>query len=53
MAFSNRFFAFLRAINGGQTNFILKNDLRLPFAESGAVWADTYITSGNVAFDCP
>jgi len=47
-----RYVAFLRAVNGGQTNTILKEDLRSLFTESGAGWAETYITSGNVVFEC-
>ena len=47
-----RYVALLRAVNGGQTNTILKDDLRSLFAESGAAWAETYITSGNVVFEC-
>jgi len=42
----------LRAVNGGQVNTILKEDLRSLFTESGAGWAETYITSGNVVFEC-
>jgi len=47
-----RYVAFLRAVNGGQINTILKEDLRSLFSETGAAWAETYITSGNVVFDC-
>jgi uncharacterized protein (DUF1697 family) len=47
-----RYVALLRAINGGQVNTIPKEDLRSVFAESGAGWAETYITSGNVVFEC-
>jgi uncharacterized protein (DUF1697 family) len=47
-----RYVAFLRAVNGGQVNTILKNDLRSLFTESGAGWAETYIGSGNVVFEC-
>jgi uncharacterized protein (DUF1697 family) len=48
-----RYVAFLRAVNGGQVNTILKEDLRSLFSETGAAWAETYITSGNVIFECP
>jgi uncharacterized protein (DUF1697 family) len=48
-----RYVALLRAVNGGQVNTILKEDLRSLFTESGAGWAETYITSGNVVFECP
>jgi uncharacterized protein (DUF1697 family) len=47
-----RYVAFLRAVNGGQVNTILKEDLRSLFTESGGGWAETYITSGNVVFEC-
>ena len=47
-----RYVAFLRAVNGGQINSILKEDLRSLFTESGAGSAETYITSGNVVFEC-
>jgi uncharacterized protein (DUF1697 family) len=47
-----RYVAFVRAVNGGQVNTILKEDLRSLFSETGAAWAETYITSGNVVFDC-
>ena len=47
-----RYVAFLRAVNGGQINTILKEDLRSLFTESGAGWAETYIASGNVVFEC-
>ena len=47
-----RYVALLRAVNGGQVNTILKEDLRSLFTESGAGWAETYITSGNVVFEC-
>jgi uncharacterized protein (DUF1697 family) len=47
-----RYVAFVRAVNGGQVNTILKEDLRSLFTETGAAWAETYITSGNVVFDC-
>jgi uncharacterized protein (DUF1697 family) len=47
-----RYVAFLRAVNGGQVNTILKEDLRSLFTESGANWAETYIASGNVVFEC-
>jgi uncharacterized protein (DUF1697 family) len=47
-----RYVAFLRAVNGGQINTILKDDLRSLFSESGAGWAETYIGSGNVVFEC-
>jgi uncharacterized protein (DUF1697 family) len=47
-----RYVAFLRAVNGGQINTILKADLRSLFSETGAAWAEAYITSGNVVFDC-
>jgi len=49
---SCRYVAFLRAVNGGQINTILKDDLRSLFTESGAGWAETYIGSGNVVFEC-
>ncbi|HTD13533.1 MAG TPA: DUF1697 domain-containing protein [Chthoniobacterales bacterium] len=48
----SRYVAFLRAVNGGQVNTILKEDLRSLFTESGAGWAETYIGSGNVVFEC-
>jgi uncharacterized protein (DUF1697 family) len=48
-----RYVALLRAVNGGQVNAIVKDDLRSLFTESGAGWAETYITSGNVVFECP
>jgi uncharacterized protein (DUF1697 family) len=47
-----RYVAFLRAINGVKINTILKADLRSLFIESGAHWVETYIASGNVAFEC-
>ena len=47
-----RYVALLRAVKGGQVNTILKEDLRSLFTESGAGWAETYITSGNVVFEC-
>lgn len=47
-----RYVAFLRAVNGGQVNTILKEDLRSLFTESGAYRAETYIASGNVVFEC-
>jgi len=47
-----RYVAFLRAVNGGQINTILKDDLRSLFTESAAGWAETYIGSGNVVFEC-
>jgi uncharacterized protein (DUF1697 family) len=47
-----RYVAFLRAVNGGQINTIQKEDLRSLFIESKANWAETYINSGNVVFEC-
>lgn len=47
-----RYVALQRAVNGGQINTILKEDLRSLFTESGAGWAETYIASGNVVFEC-
>jgi uncharacterized protein (DUF1697 family) len=47
-----RYVAFLRAVNGGQVNLILKEDLRSLFTESGANQAESYINSGNVVFEC-
>ena len=47
-----RHVAFLRAVNLGKHNSVPKEDLRALFIASGAAWADTYIASGNVVFDC-
>lgn len=47
-----RYVALLRAINGVKINNILKAELRSVFTESGADWAETYIASGNVVFEC-
>jgi uncharacterized protein (DUF1697 family) len=48
-----RYVGLLRAVNGVKLNPILKEELRLLFTESGAAWAETYIASGNVVFECP
>jgi uncharacterized protein (DUF1697 family) len=47
-----RYVALLRAVNGVKFNPILKEELRSLFTESGAAWAETYIASGNVVFEC-
>jgi uncharacterized protein (DUF1697 family) len=47
-----RYIALLRAVNGVKLNTILKEELRSLFTESGAAWAETYIASGNVVFEC-
>ena len=47
-----RYVALLRAVNGVKLNPILKEELRSLFTESGAAWAETYIASGNVVFEC-
>jgi uncharacterized protein (DUF1697 family) len=47
-----RYVALLRAINGVKLNPILKEELRALLTESGAAWAETYIASGNVVFEC-
>ena len=47
-----RYVALLRAVDGVKLNPILKEELRLLFTESGAAWAETYIASGNVVFEC-
>jgi len=47
-----RYIALLRAVNGVKLNSILKEELRTLFTESGAAWAETYIASGNVVFEC-
>jgi uncharacterized protein (DUF1697 family) len=46
-----RYVAFLRAVNLGDTNALSKDKLRSLFLDAGACWSESFITSGNVIFD--
>lgn len=48
-----RYAAFLRAVNVGAKNRISMQSLKKALEEQGLQQVETYIQSGNIAFECP